>query len=111
MAEATTGAQETTHKRVLNIALPIVLANITVPILGTVDTGVVGQLGQAAPIGAVGIGAIILTAIYWVFGFLRMGTSGLVAQAHGAGDTGEVAAMLTRGLMIGLAGGAAIILL
>ena len=75
-----------THRRVLKIALPIVLSNATVPILGAVDTGVVGQLGQAAPIGAVGIGAIILATIYWVFGFLRMGTTGLVAQARGAGD-------------------------
>ena len=62
-----------THRRVLNIALPIVLSNATVPILGAVDTGVVGQMGQAVPIGAVGIGAIILTTFYWMFGFLHMG--------------------------------------
>ena len=74
-----------THRRVLHIALPIVLSNATVPILGAVDTGVVGQMGQAAPIGAVGIGAVILSTIYWIFGFLRMGTTGLVAQARGAG--------------------------
>ncbi|WP_417733625.1 MATE family efflux transporter [Roseovarius sp.] len=98
-----------THKRVLKIALPIVLSNATVPILGAVDTGVVGQLGLAAPIGAVGIGAVILTGIYWVFGFLRMGTTGLTSQAYGAGQVGEVAALLTRALMIGLAGGAALI--
>ena len=67
-----------THRRVLNIAIPIVVSNATVPILGAVDTGVVGQLGLAAPIGAVGIGAIILSALYWVFGFLRVlsGVSG-----------------------------------
>ncbi|MFD1160293.1 MATE family efflux transporter [Roseovarius aestuarii] len=104
-------ARAVTHRRVFNIAAPIVLANATVPILGLVDTGVVGQLGQAAPIGAVGIGAIILTAIYWMFGFLRMGTTGLTSQAQGAGKTGEVAAMLTRALMIGLAAGFALILL
>ena len=63
------------------------LSNATIPMLGAVDTGVVGQLGQAAPIGAVGIGAVILTTIYWIFGFLRMGTTGLVAQARGAGET------------------------
>ena len=57
------------------IALPIVLSNATVPLLGAVDTGVVGQLGQAAPIGAVGLGAVILATLYWVFGFLRMGTT------------------------------------
>ncbi|QDL92263.1 MATE family efflux transporter [Paroceanicella profunda] len=90
-----------THARVLRIALPIALSNATVPILGAVDTGVVGQIGLAAPIGAVGIGAIILTSIYWVFGFLRMGTSGMVAQARGAGDVAETGALLTRALMVG----------
>lgn len=92
--------RQLTHRRVLNIAVPIVLSNITVPLLGLVDTGVVGQLGQPEPIGAVGIGAIILTSIYWVFGFLRMGTSGLVAQSHGAGDTPEAGAHLLRALTI-----------
>lgn len=100
-----------THRRVLHIALPIVLSNATVPILGVVDAGVVGQLGEAAPIAAVGIGAVILTALYWIFGFLRMGTSGLTAQAAGAGDTGEVAALLTRSLIIGFSAGIAIIAL
>ncbi len=100
-----------THRRVLRIAGPIVLSNATVPILGVVDTGVVGQLGEAAPIAAVGIGAIILTALYWIFGFLRMGTSGLTAQAAGAGNRGEVAALLTRALLIGTGAGLAIILL
>ncbi|KRS10724.1 multidrug transporter [Roseovarius atlanticus] len=102
---------EITHKRVLRIAFPIVLSNATVPILGMVDTGVVGQLGEAVPIGAVGIGAVILTAVYSIFAFLRMGTTGLTSQAFGAGRTGEVAAMLTRALMIGLASGIAIIAL
>ena len=102
---------EITHKRVLRIAFPIVLSNATVPILGMVDTGVVGQLGEAVPIGAVGIGAVILTAVYSIFAFLRMGTTGLTSQAFGAGRTGEVAAMLTRALMIGLASGIAIIVL
>jgi len=94
-----------THRRVLAIALPIVLSNATVPILGVVDTGVVGQLGEAAPIGAVGIGAIILSAVYWIFGFLRMGTTGLTSQASGAGDTDEVDALLSRALLIGISAG------
>ncbi|MCU0912668.1 MAG: MATE family efflux transporter [Rhodobacteraceae bacterium] len=106
-----TAAAEVTHARVLKIALPIVLSNATVPILGAVDTAVVGQMGAAAPIGAVGIGAIILSAVYWIFGFLRMGTTGLAAQAHGAGDGAEVAALLTRVLMIGGAAGLAMIVL
>ena len=99
------GAPGITHRRVLRIALPIVLSNATIPILGAVDTAVVGQLGQAAPIGAVGIGAVILTTIYWVFGFLRMGTTGLVAQARGAGEVAETGALLMRGLMIAFAAG------
>lgn len=100
---------EISHRRVLRIALPIVIANATMPILGAVDTGVVGQLGTAAPIGAVGLGAIILSSLYWVFGFLRMGTTGLVAQAHGAGDRAEVAANLARALLIGGAAGLVLI--
>ncbi|SPF77911.1 MATE family efflux transporter [Pseudoprimorskyibacter insulae] len=100
-----------THRRVLTIAAPIVLSNATVPILGAVDTGVVGQLGEAAPIGAVGIGAIILTSIYWIYGFLRMGTAGLTAQAAGRGDDPEVVAILTRVLLIGGIGGLIYILL
>ncbi|TCL10220.1 MATE family multidrug resistance protein [Shimia isoporae] len=105
MSETVSGVGEITHRRILRTALPIVLSNATVPILGAVDTGVVGQMGEAAPIGAVGIGAIILSAIYWVFGFLRMGTTGLTAKAQGAGRQGEVAAMLTRAVMIGVGGG------
>ena len=85
-----------THRRILHIAVPIVISNATVPILGAVDTGVVGQLGDPVPIGAVGIGAIILTSIYWIFGFLRMGTVGLTSQAEGAGDAAEVSALLVR---------------
>lgn len=106
-----TAVEQLTHKRVLNIAIPVVLSNATVPILGAVDTGVVGQLGLAAPIGAVGIGAVILSAFYWVFGFLRMGTVGLTAQAEGQGDSDEVAALLTRALMIGFGAGVVIIAL
>lgn len=94
-----------THSRILKIALPIVLSNATVPILGAVDTGVVGQMGLAAPIGAVGIGAVILSTLYWVFGFLRMGTTGLVSQARGAGDNLETGALFMRGLILAAIGG------
>lgn len=98
------------HGRVLKIALPIVLSNVTVPILGAVDTGVVGQMGEAAPIGAVGIGAVILATVYWIFGFLRMGTTGLAAQARGAGDMAETGALLMRGLILAGIAGAGFIL-
>ena len=99
-----------THKRVLGVAIPIVLANATIPILGAVDTGVVGQMGLAAPIGAVGIGAIIISAIYWLCGFLRMGTTGLTAQAIGSNDHSETSALLVRGILIGLGAGLVLIM-
>ena len=98
------------HKRVLGVAIPIVLANATIPILGAVDTAVVGQLGLAVPIGAVGIGAIIITAIYWLFGFLRMGTTGLTAQSIGSGDQPETSALLVRGIIIGVVAGLILII-
>ncbi|MEZ7812825.1 MAG: MATE family multidrug resistance protein [Paracoccaceae bacterium] len=100
-----------THRRILRIALPLVISNTTIPILGAVDTAVVGQLGDAVTIGAVGIGATILTAIYWMFGFLRMGTTGFVAQAFGRGDQREMSAYLLRVLLIGMAAGLGVILL
>lgn len=96
---------EITHARVARIAVPVVLSNATVPLLGAVDTAVIGQLGQAAPLGAVGMGAVVLATLYWAFGFLRMSTSGLAAQAQGAGDGPERSAVLLRALLVaGLAG-------
>jgi MATE family multidrug resistance protein len=102
---------EITHSRVLRIAVPVVLSNATVPLLGAVDTAVIGQLGQAAPIGAVGLGAIVLATFYWVFGFLRMSTSGLAAQAHGAGDGAERSAILLRALGVAAVSGLVLIAL
>jgi MATE family multidrug resistance protein len=98
-------AEALTHARVLRIALPIVLSNATVPLLGAVDTAVVGQIGLAAPIGAVGLGSVILSTIYWAFGFLRMSTSGLAAQAKGAGEATELRAVLLRALLVAFAVG------
>jgi MATE family multidrug resistance protein len=94
-----------THGRVFRIAAPIVISNATVPLLGAVDTAVIGQLGQAAPLGAVGVGAIVLATLYWAFGFLRMSTSGLAAQAKGAGDMAELSATLIRALIVAVAAG------
>ena len=104
-------AQVINNRRVLAIAIPIVLSNITVPILGAVDTAVVGQLGKAAPVAAVGVGAIIITTFYWLFGFLRMGTTGLVAQAVGSEDESEVRSYLLRALFLGFSAGLLIFLL
>ncbi|MEO1537354.1 MAG: MATE family efflux transporter [Pseudomonadota bacterium] len=103
--------REITHRRVLGIALPIVLSNATVPLLGLVDTAVVGQLGDPVPIGAVAIGTVVLSSFYWLFGFLRMGTTGLTSQALGANNQGEADALLARALLIGTGAGVVIILL
>ncbi|MEL7280832.1 MAG: MATE family efflux transporter [Pseudomonadota bacterium] len=111
MADTQTAQTPLTHARLLRIAVPIVLSNSTVPLLGAVDTAVVGQMGAAAPIGAVGIGAIILSSLYWLFAFLRMGTIGLASQARGANDQAEEHVILTRCMIIGMLGGALMILL
>ena len=102
---------ELTHRRILKIAGPVILSNSTVPLLGAVDTAVIGQMGQAAPIGAVGLGATVLMIFYWAFGFLRMSTSGLAAQGKGAGDAQALSATLIRATAIGIGAGVVLILL
>lgn len=88
--------------QVMAIAWPIILSNLSTPLLGLVDTAVIGNLGEAALIGAIAIGAMIFSFLYWGFGFLRMGTTGLVAQAVGAGDKVEMMAALYRALGLGV---------
>ena len=99
-----------THRHVAAIALPITLSNATTPLVGFADTVIVGRLGDAALIGGVAVAANIFNILYWTFGFLRMGTTGLTAQAAGARDTPEVAANLYRPVLIALAAGLAMIL-
>jgi len=82
------------------MAWPIILANVTVPLLGAVDTAVVGHLPEAYYIGAVAIGAMLFNYIYHLFNCLRMGTTGPTAQARGAGDHAEVRAMIARALLL-----------
>lgn len=91
-----------THLRVWHIAGPIIISNISVPMLGAVDTAVMGHLPDAKYLGGVAIGAMVFTFIYWGFGFLRMGTGGLTAQAFGAKDADEVRACLARAAVIGV---------
>jgi multidrug resistance protein, MATE family len=88
------------HGTVWRLAGPIILSNISVPLIGVVDTAVVGHLPGAHYIGAVAIGATVFSIVYWGFGFLRMGTTGLTAQALGSGDGDEVRAGLARGLVL-----------
>jgi MATE family multidrug resistance protein len=87
------------HGRVWRLAVPNILANLTIPLLGAVDTAVVGRLG-ASEIGAVTVGATIFSFLYWGFSFLRMGTAGLAAQAHGAGDRPELFGAFGRGALL-----------
>ena len=99
------------HRDVLAIALPMIFSNVTTPLIGAVDTAVIGQLGSAPLIGAVAVGATIFTFFYWAFGFLRMGTTGLTAQASGAARPREVLATLYRALIVAGAAGLAIVVL
>ena len=100
-----------THRGVLAIALPIMLSNVTEPIVGVVNSAVIGQLPDAYYIGAITVGALIFNFIYWGFGFLRIGTGGLSAQATGRGDADELVAVLMRALIIAAIAGVALILL
>ncbi len=108
--EAAPPARPLGHWDVLKIAVPITLSNATVPLVGFVDTAVIGQMGQAHLMGGVAIGALIFNMLYWGFGFLRMGTTGLTAQALGAGDRREIAGHLMRALMAALAIGLLMVL-
>lgn len=90
------------NRQILDIALPAIVTNITVPLLGLVDTAIVGHMGSAAYIGAVAVGSMIFNLVYWVFGFLRMGTSGMTAQARGRRDFNEATQLLVRSCWVSL---------
>jgi len=100
-----------THARVFSIAGPAMLANLTTPLLGLVATAAIGRLGEAHLIGGVALAAIVFDGIYWLFGFLRMGTVALTAQALGAGDLAEQRAVLSRALLLAAIIGAALVAL
>ena len=88
------------HHTVLAIALPIMVSNVSEPLIGLADTWVIGRLPEPYYIGAIALGALIFSFIFWGFGFLRMGVAGFAAQALGQGDLAENAAILARGLGI-----------
>lgn len=98
-----------THRSVLQIAIPVMLSNVSTPLIGIVDTAVVGRIPDPAYIGAVAVGSLIFSFVFWAFGFLRMGTTGLTAQALGSDDDVEVLSSLGRALVIALVAGAALI--
>lgn len=98
------------HRRVLTLAFPIVLANLTQPILGAVDTAVAGHLHSASDLGGVALGGLFFNFVFWGFGFLRMGTTGLVAQAFGADDQDALRSAILRALLLAFAIGIVVLL-
>lgn len=90
------------NRQILHIAIPSIISNITVPLLGLVDVTIVGHLGSASYIGAIAVGGMLFNMIYWIFGFLRMGTGGLTAQAYGQHNTQEGSRILLRSLSVSL---------
>ncbi len=99
------------NREILRIALPAIIANITVPLLGLVDTAIAGHLGNKVFIGAVAVGAMMFNLVYWNFGFLRMSTSGMTAQTCGSGDQKESAKLLGESTALAAVISAAIIVL
>lgn len=94
--------------KIFGIALPAVVANITIPLLGLLDVGIAGHLGNATLIGAIAVGTMVFNLIYWNFGFLRMGTSGVTAQAYGSGDRRRQALVLQHVVLLGVGIGVAV---
>ena len=99
------------NKKILQLAIPSIVSNITVPLLGLVDVTIVGHLGSAAYIGAIAVGGLLFNILYWNFGFLRMGTSGLTSQAYGRKDADAEVKVLVQAVSVGLISAAAILIL
>ena len=90
------------NKEILRLAIPSIISNVTVPLLGLVDLAVVGHIGNETYISAIAVGSMVFNVMYWLLGFLRMGTSGMTSQAYGRQDEQECLNILLRTLMIGL---------
>ena len=103
--------RNTLNSQILRLAIPSILANITIPLVGLVDTAIVGHIANATFIGGIAIGTMLFDLLYWNFGFLRVGTSGMTAQAFGRGDRQECARLLSQSVGIALLGAAVIWLL
>ena len=88
------------NREILRIAVPAIVSNITVPLLGLVDTAIAGHMGDASYIGAIAVGGVVFNAVFWLFSFLRWGTSGLTAQALGACDNAEISNTLYRSCLL-----------
>ena len=99
------------NSQILRLAIPSILANITIPLVGVVDTAIVGHIANATFIGGIAVGTMLFDLLYWNFGFLRVGTSGMTAQAFGRGDRIECARLLSQSVGIAMMGAALIWLL
>ena len=103
--------QRNNYRRIIKLAIPIIIANASVPLLGLVDTAAIGQTASASDLGAIALAALIFSFVYWGFGFLRMGTTGFVAQAAGATDHNELHALVFRTIFLGAAIGVILVIL
>ena len=99
------------NRRILHFAIPSIVSNITVPLLGLVDVTIVGHLGATAYIGAIAVGGLLFNILYWNFGFLRMGTSGLTSQAYGRKDKDAEIRILVQAVSVGLFSALAMLIL
>ncbi len=99
------------NKEILQLAIPSIVTNITTPLLGLIDVAIVGHMGAAAYIGAIAVGGSMFNMLYWLFGFLRMGSSGMTAQAYGAGDKVTQSKILEQALLVAFITGALMIAL
>ena len=98
------------NREILRLAVPNILSNLSIPMLGMVDTALMGRMESEVYIGAVALGSVIFNFIYWGFGFLRMGTTGLTAQAYGRKENKEISYILGRALLVVVAAGGALLL-
>ena len=103
--------QQLSHRDVLDVAVPMILANVSVPLVGIADSAAVGHLDDPASLAGVAVGATVFSVLFTALNFLRMGTTGLAAQAHGAGDHAGGSAVLRQGLVVGLGLAVALLLL
>lgn len=94
--------KRTLHKEILRLSVPAIVSNVTVPLLGLCDTAISGHLGDSRYLGAIAVGTMMINVLVWLVGFLRMGTTGLVAQYYGGGDTRRMACVLTSSLVVAL---------
>jgi len=99
------------NKKILKLAIPNIVSNITIPLLGIVDLALLGHLESDIYIGAIALGGMIFNFLYWGFGFLRMGTSGLTAQAYGERNFKESMLTLSRAFLVGIGLGLLLIML